>query len=919
MEKATATKAGARTESSGLPGGRANLNSSQPTAEQQPTRILHIDADNAVVLATRFARQGTARRDSSGLQEQEEFPMEACCAKDFASNLLAEFMWGTLDAETGQWKPVSEVPSCDPPDDDDSLVTYGQFLRTRHTAPDPDDPQVCENIRRALQTFGQAGSNKQGTQRSNRHRQQNDGNATQADKAKAANPEDVLKSVHTQLMKRITLPLTVRLGMNCETPNPEEVLAQVPVSSDDRAGEPGDSPTPERQLSTDRTEVSGSGSALLANLSGTSEARSEPTPDADEGLYRARMKQGYWYTMPYLFHTLFTWIKQRVAFKLVFYTRDHIGGKHISSLVREFNDLCEGRHPAFDGENRTKQVFLDGRKKSTPDLRISPCQIGCVSISTAGSAAASSPADEVPQRTQYPTQEIAECTEGQLERQRVAWGRLQSFWTADFPTEGLRYQGIQEIYAGVTHDLLSRHSVVCLCFGTPPTPRKCTPPSQENSTTSSPERTDNHPASETVPAEHTEEVSSSPAVSRSRRGSLRRASHASATAKGPDETTASERSPGSRSASSADAGGTPQGSLAAPSIAGTDVVRQSISCQRTTVKFSLADPLTPLPVLVDPADFTLFHVCLSSPSVPSVQEGLVCVPTMNVVEAVLGSALFYSGRAMNPAAVLPAIPGASTSTVESQWMITEALGQGENPGACEGAPALGPTGMLRARVTVDIVYTVLIPEPCSLLCNPDYVCNLVEESLSQRRRMMGQTDPLSADWRPISLWSSGASSLASAEVDSSPGASAARSGQSKNRGCDSPDVPAPERPKPRFLKALDPFAGLSAEEIKALPTREYLRATVIPVLLPAIEEISKDRPENPLAWIAFYLLRHATHFNRTVRVTPPQMPWGLMDSSRPQSPRGGQGSTAKTGAATNPLVSETPGKKQAAGVNDERL
>lgn len=115
-----------------------------------------------------------------------------------------------------------------------------------------------------------------------------------------------------------------------------------------------DPPSTERQPSTERADACGS--ALLGSLSSTSEARSEPTPDADDGLYRARMNQGYWYTMPYLFHTLFTWIKQRVAFKLVFYTRDHIGGKHIGSLVREFNDLCEGRHPAFDGENRTKQV-----------------------------------------------------------------------------------------------------------------------------------------------------------------------------------------------------------------------------------------------------------------------------------------------------------------------------------------------------------------------------------------------------------------------------------------------------------------------------------------------------------------------------------------------------------------------------------
>lgn len=71
-------------------------------------RVIHIDADNAVVLGTRFVRQG-GRRDANGPQGQAELSTEACCAKDFASNLLAEFMWGTLDAETGQWKPVNRA------------------------------------------------------------------------------------------------------------------------------------------------------------------------------------------------------------------------------------------------------------------------------------------------------------------------------------------------------------------------------------------------------------------------------------------------------------------------------------------------------------------------------------------------------------------------------------------------------------------------------------------------------------------------------------------------------------------------------------------------------------------------------------------------------------------------------------------
>lgn len=55
------------------------------------------------------------------------------------------------------------------------------------------------------------------------------------------------------------------------------------------------------------------------------------------------------------------------------------------------------------------------------------------------------------------------------------------------------------------------------------------------------------------------------------------------------------------------------------------------------------------------------------------------------------------------------------------------------------------------------------------------------------------------------------------------------------------------------------------EMLKALPPKEYLYRTVIPALLPALEQCQRIRPPDPIEFIAFYMLRHPQGYNKTIQ------------------------------------------------------
>jgi protein dpy-30 len=55
------------------------------------------------------------------------------------------------------------------------------------------------------------------------------------------------------------------------------------------------------------------------------------------------------------------------------------------------------------------------------------------------------------------------------------------------------------------------------------------------------------------------------------------------------------------------------------------------------------------------------------------------------------------------------------------------------------------------------------------------------------------------------------------------------------------------------------------ETLKGLPPKEYLYRTVIPALLPALEACQRDRPADPIEFIAFYMLRHTHQYSKTLK------------------------------------------------------
>ena len=44
--------------------------------------------------------------------------------------------------------------------------------------------------------------------------------------------------------------------------------------------------------------------------------------------------------------------------------------------------------------------------------------------------------------------------------------------------------------------------------------------------------------------------------------------------------------------------------------------------------------------------------------------------------------------------------------------------------------------------------------------------------------------------------------------------------------------------------------------INALPTKMYLEQTVVPTVMQALQEVCEARPDNPLEFVAYYILKH---------------------------------------------------------------
>lgn len=64
-------------------------------------------------------------------------------------------------------------------------------------------------------------------------------------------------------------------------------------------------------------------------------------------------------------------------------------------------------------------------------------------------------------------------------------------------------------------------------------------------------------------------------------------------------------------------------------------------------------------------------------------------------------------------------------------------------------------------------------------------------------------------------------------------------------------------------------------DLNALPTRQYLDQTVVPILLQGLSALAKERPPDPINYLSAYLLKNKTTFennNPNSNNNPPQNP-----------------------------------------------
>eukprot|EP00985_Skeletonema_marinoi_P014235 scaffold7188_cov116-Skeletonema_marinoi.AAC.7 len=106
---------------------------------------------------------------------------------------------------------------------------------------------------------------------------------------------------------------------------------------------------------------------------------------------------------------------------------------------------------------------------------------------------------------------------------------------------------------------------------------------------------------------------------------------------------------------------------------------------------------------------------------------------------------------------------------------------------------------------------------------------------------------------------------ATASADSEPAAEPETTPSSSGEASASQPAPAPTQStssaavQPAAAPSNSAAAAVAADKQKnfqALPIRAYLDQTVVPILLDGMSELVKERPANPVEWLAAYLLRN---------------------------------------------------------------
>ncbi|KAJ4430556.1 protein dpy-30 homolog [Periplaneta americana] len=60
----------------------------------------------------------------------------------------------------------------------------------------------------------------------------------------------------------------------------------------------------------------------------------------------------------------------------------------------------------------------------------------------------------------------------------------------------------------------------------------------------------------------------------------------------------------------------------------------------------------------------------------------------------------------------------------------------------------------------------------------------------------------------------------------------------------------------------------SRVDLQSLPTRQYLDQTVVPILLQALSTLAKERPPDPINFLAGYLLKNKTQYDQSTGISP---------------------------------------------------
>ena len=75
-----------------------------------------------------------------------------------------------------------------------------------------------------------------------------------------------------------------------------------------------------------------------------------------------------------------------------------------------------------------------------------------------------------------------------------------------------------------------------------------------------------------------------------------------------------------------------------------------------------------------------------------------------------------------------------------------------------------------------------------------------------------------------------------------------------------PENDADNKPADNLREVADAEKDMDAAQdklnLQALPSRAYLDQTVVPILLDGMSALVKERPPNPVEWLATYLMKH---------------------------------------------------------------